>query len=224
MFLWFLIFILGCSTYLAGTTPSVGFPLVLINTAKKKLRTDSTWTQIVLSFCNLHRGLGNMFSCNLTSNLWQGTLNWMRVTTICPKTSDFKSCTPYEWVEACREATSNSPLLRTPCVSEMSTTQLSHCFAPWWIDLRSIVKVQLLKSHFPNKSSWISANLGFLVINLMPNCSYEISPKPCINCNTTKRFICKLLAPKLLRSFCFCGVFTTQVFGDRYFMVLGWIE
>ena len=53
------------------------------------------------------------FDCyNLTSNLFQqGALNWLRFSMICPKTCDFKSCTPYEWIEACWEATSNIPLL-----------------------------------------------------------------------------------------------------------------
>ena len=37
--------------------------------------------------------------------------------------------------------------------------------------LRSIVKVQLLKSHLSNKSSSISADLGYLVKNSMSSCS-----------------------------------------------------
>ena len=67
----------------------------------------------------------------------------------------------YERIKACREATSYIPLLWTMCVSEVSTIYLGNCSASWLLDLRSIIKVQLMKSCFSSKSTWISANLGF---------------------------------------------------------------
>ena len=108
----------------------------------------------------------------------------------------FKSCTANEWIEACREATSNIPLLWTLCaVNEMSTIYSGHCSASCGSILRGILKVQLLKSDFSNKSMWISANLKFLVTNLMSDCSWEMSPNPYINNNTIEQFISKLLLP-----------------------------
>ena len=47
---------------------------------------------------------------------------------------------------------------------------------------------------FSNKPSWISANLGSLVTNLMSSCSLEISPKPYLNYNKIER----------------CGVYTVH--------------
>ena len=45
------------------------------------------------------------------------------------------------------------------------------------------------------------SNLGSLVTSLMSKCSFGISSKPYVNYNTIERFISKLLAPKLVRSF-----------------------
>ena len=127
---------------------------------------------------------------------------------ICPKNMNFKSCTPYEWVEACQEATLNIPLLWTLCVSEMSTVQSGHCYASGWYNLASYCKsaaseIAFFEQIIVNLSQFRVSCYKFDVKLKLWNFSKAL-------CNyNTPLFISKLLAPKLVRiSFCFfCGVY-----------------
>ena len=76
--------------------------------------------------------------------------------------------------------------------------------------LRSILKVQLLKSHvfgqiIVDLSQFRVSCYKFDVILKLRN-----FPKPYVNYKTIHRFIFKLLALKRVRSFFFCGVYYTN--------------
>ena len=84
------------------------------------------------------------------------------------------------------------------------------CLMQRVILIPSITRVNTAKRNcFSDKSSWISANLGSLVINLMSNCSWENSQKPYVNYNKINLFIFMWLAPiNCVQSFFFfCGVY-----------------
>ena len=92
------------------------------------------------------------------------------------------------------------------------------------IDLRSIVKVQLLKSHV----------FGQIIVNLSQfrvSCyksgvklKLRILPKALCKLQTIQRFIFKLLAFKRVRSFFFCGVYLFIGRQRYYFYPLPWLR